>query len=159
MPGANESSTMEWQDAQVRPTDVSRPPRSKNPLTPTTAFSFSSASVTAGSFRSTLPALIAAAVSFGIAAESTLSPAAKAAFGLRPGPTPPFFAPAIARCSCSASPQKAWSPNVSSRKMFRPARKRARLFLSLRASAAAPDGFASLGETAASVPLTITNAT
>ena len=77
MPGANESSTMEWQDAQVRPTDVSRPPRSKKPLTPTTAFSFSNASVTAGSFRSTLPALIAAAVSFGIAAESTLSPAAK----------------------------------------------------------------------------------
>ena len=113
MPGANESSTVEWQTAHVMPIEFRRPLRSKNPLTPTTAFSFSSDSVTAGSSRFTFPALSAAAVLPGIAAASTLSPTPSAAFGLTPAPTPPFFEPAIARCSCSAPPQNAWSPKVS----------------------------------------------
>ena len=51
MPGMNESSTVEWQRAQVMPTrvSVSMPPTlSTVPLRPTTAFSFSSATVVAG---------------------------------------------------------------------------------------------------------------
>jgi hypothetical protein len=57
IPGANESSTVEWQRAQVMPIEVSEPPSSKMPLTPTTAFSLSSASVVAGLLRSTRPFL------------------------------------------------------------------------------------------------------
>ena len=85
----------------------------KKPVTPTTAFSFSSASVVAGSSRSTVPALMPAATSAGTASASTFNPTASAVFGLTPGPTPPFAAPAIASCSLSASPQNASSPNVS----------------------------------------------
>ena len=52
MPGANESSTVEWQSAHWMPTDGRRPPvPSKKPVTPTTALSSSSASVIAGSFE------------------------------------------------------------------------------------------------------------
>ena len=91
------------------PIDVSAAAAVEEPVTPTTAFSFSSASVVAGSSRSTLPALIAAAIVCGSASTSTLRPTASAVFGLTPGPTPPFFAPAIAWCSCSASPQNASS--------------------------------------------------
>ena len=69
-----------------------RRPGSKKPVTPTTAFSLSSASVVAGSSRSTLPALIAAAIFGGSASASTLRPTASAVFGLTPGPTPPFAA-------------------------------------------------------------------
>src|SRR6185437_7649928 len=43
-----------------------------------------------------------------------------AVLGLTPGPTPPFFSPAMALCSWSASPQNASSPNVSKRKICRP---------------------------------------
>ena len=40
MPGANESSTVEWQSAHVMPIDAACRPRSKKPVTPTTALSF-----------------------------------------------------------------------------------------------------------------------
>ena len=60
----------------------------------------------------------------GSASASTFSPTASAVFGLTPGPTPPFLAPAIAWCSCSASPQNASSPNVSKRKICRPCSKK-----------------------------------
>src|SRR6185295_201262 len=43
-----------------------------------------------------------------------------AVFGLTPGPTPPFAAPAMAWLRCSVSPQNAWSPNVSKRKVCLP---------------------------------------
>src|SRR3954468_4766385 len=67
MPGANELSTVEWQNAQVIPIDVRcRPELSKYPFTPTTAFSFNSVTVVAGSSRFTLPALIAPATLGGI---------------------------------------------------------------------------------------------
>src|SRR6188472_2185863 len=107
IPFANESSTVEWQRAQVVPMDVSWPPLLKKPLMPTTAFSFSRVNVTAGSSRFTLPALIAAAVFAGIAVASTLRPSARAVLGLTPGPTPPFLAPAIAWWSRSCPPQNA----------------------------------------------------
>src|SRR5262249_32049341 len=45
---------------------------------------------------------------------------ANAVAGLTPGPTPPRLVPAMAWCSWSASPQKAWSPKVSYRKILRP---------------------------------------
>jgi hypothetical protein len=67
--------------------------------------------------------LIAAAVFAGIAVASTLRPSARAVLGLTPGPTPPFFAPAIAWWSRSCPPQNAWSPNVSKRKIRRPRSK------------------------------------
>ena len=56
----NELSTVEWQSAQVMPTRVSvsvPPTLSTVPLTPTTAFSFSSATVVAGLVRLTDPVL------------------------------------------------------------------------------------------------------
>jgi hypothetical protein len=53
IPGANESSTVEWQTAQVIPTELSVPSLLKKPLRPTTAFSLRRASVVAGSSRST----------------------------------------------------------------------------------------------------------
>ena len=43
-----------------------------------------------------------------------------AVFGETPGPTPPFFSPAMALCNWSASPQKASLPNVSKRNVFLP---------------------------------------
>ena len=118
------------------------------------ALSFRSLSVTFGSLRLTLPALIAAATGFGIRVASTLRPTDSAVFGLTPDPTPPFLRPAIARCSCSAPPQKAWSPNVSNLKIRRP-RATERL-----AGDAAParEGLAADPETAATVPFTTTNA-
>src|SRR5919198_4813885 len=74
IPGANELSTVEWQTAHVSPIDERVPPLLKKPFTPTTAFSFSRASVVRGLPRSTFPALIAAATDFGIFVESTLRP-------------------------------------------------------------------------------------
>ena len=53
MPAVNESSTVEWHNPQVTPTRMSSPVGENVPFTPTTAFSCSNASVTAGSFRST----------------------------------------------------------------------------------------------------------
>ena len=58
MPGAKESSTVEWQNAHWMPIDLTLPSGLANAVTPTTAFSLSSAIVVAGSSRLTLPALI-----------------------------------------------------------------------------------------------------
>jgi hypothetical protein len=69
----------------------------KKPFTPTTAFSFSSASVVFGLLRSTLPFLIPAATLAGILVASTFRPTESAVFGLTPGPTPPSFLPSSAR--------------------------------------------------------------
>jgi hypothetical protein len=74
----------------------------------------------AGSLRSTLPALMAAATFFGTASMSTLSPSSSAFFGLSPGPTPPSFSPARVLWSLSFPPQNSWLPNVSKRKIFLP---------------------------------------
>src|SRR2546423_638003 len=121
MPLVNESSTIEWQTAQVRPTDVSRVPLLlKWPRTPTTALSLSSASVVAGELRLTLPALMALTTDLGSAVESTFRPTERAVFGETPGPTPPWAEPSSAFSSCSAPLQKLSSPNVSKRKTRRP---------------------------------------
>lgn len=59
IPVAKELSTVEWQNAQVIPNDLKEPDAESNaPLIPTTAFSFSRASVVAGLFRSTVPLLL-----------------------------------------------------------------------------------------------------
>ena len=113
MPGANESSTVEWQRAHWMPTARGVPSAFMKAVTPTTAFARSSSTVVAGSSMFTLPALICAMTSDGRAAASTFRPRLKAAFGLRPGPTPPNFSPTIAWCSRSWSPQNASFPNVS----------------------------------------------
>ena len=60
------------------------------PVTPTTAFSLSRASVVAGSLRSTVPFLRASTMAAGSASTSTLRPSCSAAAGLTPGPTPPL---------------------------------------------------------------------
>src|SRR5689334_6660527 len=119
-PGANESSTVEWHSAHWMPIDFTLPSRSAKAVTPTTALSFRSAIVVAGSSRSTLPALICFFNAFGSTSASTFSPTDSAVLGETPGPTPPFLSPAIALCSCSASPQKASLPKVSYRKVSRP---------------------------------------
>ena len=113
MPGANELSTVEWQNAHWMPIDLTLPSGLAKAVTPTTAFSLSSAIVVAGSSRLTLPAAICFFKAAGSASASTLRPTDSAVFGETPGPTPPFFSPAMALCSCSASPQKASLPNVS----------------------------------------------
>jgi hypothetical protein len=120
MPGANPSSTAEWQRAHWMPTDVIRPWESKKPVTPTTTLAFSRARVLAGSPRSTFRALRASARAAGSAETSTFRPRARACFGESPGPTPPFFSPAIARWSWRAPPQNPSLPNVSLRKVVRP---------------------------------------
>jgi hypothetical protein len=61
---------------------------------------------------------MAVATCFGIAVASTFRPAASAAFGDRPGPTPPFFAPSMALSSWSAPLQNFSSPKVSNRNVF-----------------------------------------
>src|SRR6516225_1073978 len=120
MPGARELSTVEWHSAHSIPTELRLPLLSKKPLTPTTALSFSSASVTAGSSRLTFPARMACCSDSGRAFTSTLSPSASAVFGLRTGPLPPCFAPSIVLFSCRVPPQNDWSPNVSKRKVCLP---------------------------------------
>ena len=120
MPGANELSTVEWQNAHWIPIDCRVPCELKKPVTPRTEFSLSSASVVEGSFRLTFPSLRAAIRLAGSAFTSTFSPTARAVAGLTPGPTPPSFAPSIAWWRFSVSPQKASSPNVSKRKMLWP---------------------------------------
>src|SRR5262249_31723814 len=56
----------------------------------------------------------------GSASTSTFSPRASACLGVRPGPTPPFAAPAIAWFRCRVSPQNASSPKVLKRKVCWP---------------------------------------
>src|SRR5688572_13688680 len=94
-----------------------RPLSSNLPVRPTTAFSLSRASVTAGSSRFTAPALIFAFSASGRASASTLSPTASAVFGLTLS---------IALCSCKASPKKASEPKVSKRKICLPSSIRRR---------------------------------
>ena len=120
MPGTRELSTVEWHSAHSMPTELRLPSLSKRPLTPTTALSFSSASVTPESFRSTCPFLMASCSDFGNAFTSTFSPSASASFGDRPGPMPPCFAPAIVLLRCRVSPQNFWSLNVLKRKVCLP---------------------------------------
>ena len=67
-------------------------------VTPITAFSLRRA-IVAGSSRLTLAALICCFKASGNASESTLRPTDSAVFGETPGPTPPFFSPAMALCS------------------------------------------------------------
>ena len=55
MPGATESSTVEWQSAHVMPSRVMWLSASTVACTPTTAFNLSSATVVAGLVRSTWP--------------------------------------------------------------------------------------------------------
>ena len=100
MPGANESSTVEWQKAHWMPIDLTLPSGLAKAVTPTTAFSLSSAMVVAGSSRSTLPAASCFFNASGSASASTLRPTESAVLGETPGPTPPFFSPAMALCSC-----------------------------------------------------------
>src|SRR4051812_3070190 len=94
----------------------------KKPVTPTTAFNFSNASVFAGSSRSRLLLPIAVLIAGGSALLSTLNPSASAARGLKPPPTPPNRDPSIASCSRNVAPQKDSSPNVSNRNVCRPFR-------------------------------------
>src|SRR5215467_4618534 len=81
------------------------------PITPTTALSFSSSIVTAGSSRFTCPALMASITACGSAFESTFSPTDKAVLGLT------FL---MTCCICSVSVQSCSSPNVSKRKIDSP---------------------------------------
>ena len=81
---ANESSTVEWHSAQVMPTRVSvsvPPTLSTVPLTPTTAFSLSSAMVVAGLVRLIVPSCTPATTSAGSASASTFSPTESAVVG------------------------------------------------------------------------------
>src|SRR5689334_5779873 len=84
MPGANELLTVEWQTAQVSPTERREPLRLNLPCTPTTALSLISASVVLGSLRLTLPFLMAVTTDLGRAVASTLRPAASAVLGETP---------------------------------------------------------------------------
>ena len=118
MPSFRESSTVEWQSAQVMPIALSRSP-SKKPVTPSTLFALRSASVAAGSFRFKVPACRSGSTALGTFCTSTLRPSFSAVFGLTPGPTPPFFSPAMASCR-RVFAQKASLPKVSKRKISRP---------------------------------------
>ena len=85
MPGANELSTVEWHSAQVMPTrvSVSLPLTvSTVPLRPTTASSFSSATVVSGLLRSTLPFWIPSTTAAGNASASTFNPTDSAVVGI-----------------------------------------------------------------------------
>src|SRR5262249_15760273 len=120
IPGANELSTVEWQNAHWIPIDLTLPSGFVKAVTPTTAFNLRRARVVAGSSRLTFPAASCFFKLSGSASASTLRPTDNAVFGETPGPRPPFFSPAMALCNWSASPQKASLPNVSKRKIFLP---------------------------------------
>ena len=112
IPEENESSTVEWHKAQLIPIDfIPLPSGVRKAFTPTTAFSFTNASVVAGSSRSTLPCFICSTKSAGSASASTFNPSANAFLG-------ESFA--TASCSLSVSPQKASLPKVSKRKVCLP---------------------------------------
>ena len=107
-----ESSTVEWQKAQVIPTLTSFS-SSKIPLTPTTEWARNSAMVVSGFSRLTAPSWIDSERILGSFPTSTLSPSSSAFFGVRPGPTPPCFSPRIASWRRSWPPQKSSLPNES----------------------------------------------
>ena len=104
MPGTSESSTVEWQSAQVTPTLVSVPASLTMPLTPTTALAPRRSSVTAGLVGSTCPAFSAATVLASSASRSTFKPTESAVFG---------SSFATASCIRSAPVQSCSSPKVS----------------------------------------------
>ena len=92
-------SRQRWNDKprNWRPTDLRLPSGLKVPVTPTTAFSLSSASVVAGSSRFDLAGLICAdQIGRGKRLGINFQSDASAVFGLTPVPTPPNFYPAIA---------------------------------------------------------------
>jgi hypothetical protein len=74
MPGRNELSTVEWQNAQLMPTLVSVLLASTWPMTPSTAPSLSNATVVAGLFRLIVLSSIPALTDAGSASTSTLRP-------------------------------------------------------------------------------------
>src|SRR5688572_25623426 len=90
-----ELSTVEWQDAQVRPIDFKFPLPSNFPTTPTTAFILINSRVAAGSSRN-LPSLILLFKKPGRLLRSTFKPAAHASLGDKPLPVPPCLSSAIA---------------------------------------------------------------
>jgi hypothetical protein len=69
---------------------------SKMPVTPTTAFNFSSSTVVSGLSRLTVPFLIPSTTAGGKAVASTLSPSWSAWRGVTPAPTPPSPWPMMA---------------------------------------------------------------
>ena len=109
IPVVSESSTVEWQSAQVIPTffSRSRPSISSTvPSTPTTAPSLMSATVTAGSVRSTCPAWIASNQRLGECLDIDFQArAASASSGLREV--------SMNSCSRSCLVQSRSSPKVS----------------------------------------------
>ena len=101
MPLTKESSTVEWHSAQVMPIEVTFLSSSRIALTPTTASARSNSSVVSGLSRLTAPSLRTSTSSFGTAPTSAFNPSCNACLGVSPGPTPPFFSPSIALCSCN----------------------------------------------------------
>ena len=115
IPGANALSTVEWQSAQVTPTcvSVSLPLTvSTVPLSPTTASSFSKATVVSGLFRSTLPLRIAPCNVAGGASTSTLRPTDSAVAG--------STEVRMTSCMRKVSVHLVSSPKVSARKICCP---------------------------------------
>jgi len=132
MPGAKESSTVEWHRAQVIPTrvSVSLPPMvSIVPLTPRTASSFSNATVVAGSVRLMLPSWMPATTAAGKASESTFRPTARAVVGSTVDTT---------SCMRRASVHLVSSPKVSNRKVCLPSATRAASLRSVLPQPVAP---------------------
>src|SRR6185312_2750814 len=117
MPLENESSTVEWQSAQVIPTfvNVSLPLASvvTVPWTPTTALSFSKATVVAGLVRLMVPSWIPCTTEAGSAVASTLRPTESAVVG--------STAVEMTVCICNTSVHRLSSPKVSKRKVCWPA--------------------------------------
>ena len=108
IPGANESSTVEWHRAQVTPTRVSvflPLTTSTVPRRPTTASSSSSAKVVSGLARSMLPSRIPLTTAGGSASASTFSPTDSAVNG--------STAAAMTSCMRRVSVHFDSSPNVS----------------------------------------------
>ena len=120
MPGANESSTVEWHSAHWMPTEREAFARSKKPVTPTTALQLQQRERGRRIVEIDRPRRSCLHEPAGSASTSTLSPSSSALFGLTPGPTPPIASPWIASCSRSSSPQNSSSPNVSKRNVCRP---------------------------------------
>ena len=120
MPGANESSTVEWHSAQVMPTrvSVSAPLTvSTVPFRPTTAFSLSSATVVAGLRQVDAAVRMPATTAGGSASASTFRPTDSAVVG--------STAVAMTSCMRSVSVHCASSPKVSKRKICWPCRRAA----------------------------------
>ena len=120
MPGANESSTVEWQSAHWMPTLTMLVVAVEEARDADDGVQLQQRQRRGGVVEVTSPAWICRTSAGGSAVDVDLQADRQRGAGVSPGPTPPFAAPAIAWCSLSASPQNASSPNVSKRKMFRP---------------------------------------